>query len=169
MPDEPIAPEIIPMSNMERLQEDLRSIAELVRRAVENPAMYEYLTGRDFEKYHEKRVIEVSGQRGDIDVEIIPLIEELWRRGFVTTASCQGGGGTPAYIQFLSAQAGGDWFAEAMRDAGLAVTVSPHTLGFPIPIEDGAVLCKVNVELVAVNATFHPDLMRAVTEAVRRR
>lgn len=36
-----------------------------------------------------------------VDQDIAPLLRQLWRRGFITDQSCQGGGERPAYVQFV--------------------------------------------------------------------
>ena len=59
---------------------------------------------------HPTRPVRLNGREAPIDVELIPLIEELWKLGIETSASCQGSGSSEGddeedreswgYIQF---------------------------------------------------------------------
>lgn len=49
------------------------------------------------------RTVHPQTEVNDISVDqgIAPLLVQLWRRGFITNQSCQGGNGQAAYIQFV--------------------------------------------------------------------
>ena len=51
---------------------------------------------------HETILVTFNEMEADIDVEIAPLILEIWRAGITTTFSCQGGRSGLAWIQFLT-------------------------------------------------------------------
>ena len=79
---------------------------------------------------HPKELLEANGRSVLIDLDLVPLIQELWRLGFHTVGSCQEVVKDTAYIQFLSEQHGGTGFVRILQQLSIlhSLSVEPSRL-----------------------------------------
>jgi hypothetical protein len=108
---------------------------------------------------HDQLPISDGGDRqGFVDIAIARLVEALWRLGFDTVGSCERDNLDLSYVQFVSAERGGDWF-KALLDRN-QVNYKEQTSNLPITIKD------FTVSFTAISVWFHVSQLDRVTVAV---
>ena len=108
--------------------------------------------------------IDEYGQKGDIDVALVPLVRQLWRLKFITTGSCES---QPedysfpgqAYVGMYEPDA--QRFMELLKNSDIKYTCEPA-----LPIK--GTINGIDKEFRSSNIHFAPDDIDKITERISK-